>query len=118
MAVVLAGYTILQLISMAASAGSFGASVGKIVDDLKAKGHPVDKPIPVDAQLAVQKAMRQLPQPEPADFGILAQQDRPKIQAAIDATAAIYIEDATIAACREQALMALYKLAEYLDVHA
>ena len=118
MAIVLGGYTILQLLSMAASAGSFGASVAKIAEDLKGKGHPVDKPIPVDAQLAVQKAFDQMPQPLPADFGALASAERASIAAALEAVRSIYIENATIDGYRAAALKALYDLDMYIDLHS
>lgn len=118
MAVVLGtALTLASVLSMAASAGGAAADIAKIAEDLRSKGHDPAKSIPVDAQLAVQKALDTLPQPLPIDFGSLAAADQQHVTAALSAVRAVYIANEAVGDYRAKALAALYALAEYLDAH-
>jgi len=109
--------TLANLLSMAASAGGVAADITKVVEGLRAKGHPENAPIPPEAALEVQKALDNSPQPLPADFGALAGSERAQIAAAIQAVRSIYVLDPTVDDYRTGALKALYSMAEYLDQH-
>jgi hypothetical protein len=57
MAVVLAGMTLSQIVSLIASLAAAAKDIQSIHDELKSAGHPADALIPVDKEIAVRQAM-------------------------------------------------------------
>jgi len=56
MAVVLAGMTLSQIVSLIASLAAAAKDIQSIHDELKSAGHPADALIPVDKEIAVRQA--------------------------------------------------------------
>jgi hypothetical protein len=56
-AVVLAGMTLSQIVSLIASLASAAKDIQSVHDELKAAGHPPDAVVPVASEIRVRQAM-------------------------------------------------------------